>query len=166
LLSSIVRPDAPKKFNKALAVSSPLAGKIVPLASIPNALFNQGMYGQGVAIEPSGYQLLAPYSGVITSFPQTGHCITLTAKNGLRFYMQLGMDSHAMMGEGFKRVAKVGKAYKTGEVLLEFDLIKMRRALHSTLSAFTVQNPQKLSSIQGHYYQAIAAQDVAMTLFV
>jgi PTS system glucose-specific IIA component len=124
------------------------------------------MLGQGVAIEPSGYQLLAPYSGVVTKFPQTGHCITLTAKNGLRFYMQLGIDSHAMMGDGFKRIAKVGKAYKAGEVLLEFDLIKMRRALDSTLCTFTVQNPHKLTAIQGHYYQVIAAQDVAMTLYV
>lgn len=166
LFKSIVAPSPPKTFKKALPVQSPLSGKISPIVNAPNALFSQGMYGDGVAIEPSGYQLFAPYAGIVTALPETAHCITLVANNGLRLYIQLGMNSHTMMGEGFKRIAKVGQQYAAGDVLLEFDLIKMRRRLDSTLSAFTVQNPQKLSAIQGHYYQAIATQDVAMTLYI
>ncbi|MEH6712608.1 MAG: PTS glucose transporter subunit IIA [Paraglaciecola polaris] len=166
MFTSIVKSSPPETYKKALAVGSPISGKIVPMQQLPNALFTHGMYGDGIAIEPSGYQLYAPYTGVITSLPHTGHCITLTASNGLRFYMQLGMNSHTMLGEGFKQIAKIGQTYQAGEVLLEFNLVKMRQSLDSTLCPFMLQNSQKLSAIQGHYHQVIATQDVAMTLFI
>tara|TARA_R110001583_G_scaffold112567_1_gene261950 strand:+ start:1317 stop:1817 length:501 start_codon:yes stop_codon:yes gene_type:complete len=166
LFTSIVKATAPKTYQKALPVNSPLSGKIISIGQLPNALFTHGMYGDGVAIEPAGYQLCAPYAGVVTLLPVTGHCIALTATNGLRFYMQLGMNSHTMLGEGFKRIAKIGQTYQAGDVLLEFDLIKMRKSLDSTLCPFMLQNTNKLMAIQGHFHQVMATQDVAMTLFI
>ena len=44
---------------------SPMAGQLSPLANVSDPMFASGVMGQGVAITPSGNQVVAPASGIV-----------------------------------------------------------------------------------------------------
>ncbi|MFT4939095.1 MAG: PTS system glucose-specific IIA component [Paraglaciecola sp.] len=164
--SRLVDPKALPPYKKSLPILSPVSGRVFTLDNVPDALFTQRIYGEGVAIEPSGYQIFAPFSGKVEQFPESAHQLRIVAKNGLKMQIQMGINSHRMMGEGFKRKVKVGELFKQGQVLAEFDLRKMKLALDCTLCPVTIINSDKIAGIQAHCYQVIATEDHAMTVYI
>lgn len=53
-------------------MASPIAGKVIPLSETPDSVFASGAMGQGVAIEPSVGEVVAPADGTIRLlFPTT-----------------------------------------------------------------------------------------------
>jgi PTS system glucose-specific IIA component len=129
-------------------------------------MFTERLFGEGVAIKPSGHQVLAPFSGTMLLFPELANQLRIKAKNGLQMQIQLGIDSHLMMGESFKRVVKQGEHFEQGQVLAEFSIIKMKRQLSSVLCPITLLNSDKIKGLQAHYYQVVAGEDKLMTVYI
>jgi len=166
LFSRLVDPKSLPSHKKAIDIISPLTGTTVPLDEVPNALFTERLFGEGIAIKPSGYQVLAPFSGTMTHFPELANQLRLKAKNGLQLQIQLGIDSHLMMGEGFKRVVKQGENFEQGQVLAEFSLVKMKKQLPSILCPITLLNSDNIKGLHAHYFQVFAAEDTIMTVYI
>tara|TARA_R110000751_G_scaffold55346_3_gene118766 strand:+ start:97313 stop:97819 length:507 start_codon:yes stop_codon:yes gene_type:complete len=166
LFNRLVAANSLPTHNKAIDMLSPLSGKIVPLDDVPHALFTARMFGEGIAIVPSGYQVLAPFAGSMLHFPEMANQLRLKAKNGLQLQIQLGIDSHLMMGEGFKRVVKQGEQFQQGQILAEFNLVKMKKTLPSILCPVTLLNSDKIKGLQGHYFQVIAVEDKMLTVYI
>lgn len=159
-------PDNIPVHRKKIPIKSPLSGKVTTLDTVPNEIFKQRLFGEGVVIAPSGYQLFAPFSGKVEHLPTTAHQIRLRAKNGLQLLIQLGLGSESMLAEGFKPKVKVGELVSQGQVLIEFDLRIMKQKLHSLLCPVTIINSDKLIGVVAHCHQARALQDNCMTLYV
>lgn len=164
--SRLVDANSVPTHKKAVDISSPLTGKVMPLDDVPHAMFTERLFGEGVAIKPSGHQVLAPFSGTMLLFPELANQLRIKAKNGLQMQIQLGIDSHLMMGEGFKRVVKQGEHFEQGQVLAEFSIIKMKRQLSSILCPITLLNSDKIKGLQAHYYQVVAGEDKLMTVYI
>ncbi|MCF2946746.1 PTS glucose transporter subunit IIA [Paraglaciecola aquimarina] len=166
LLGKLVKADNLPKHSKKLAISSPLSGAVVPLDEVPHDLFKHRLFGEGVAIKPSGYQVIAPFNGHIMEFPELANQIRLKAKNGLQIQIQLGIDSHLLMAEGFKRIKKPGDSFIQGDIIAEFSLIKMKKQLPSILCPVTLLNSEKVTAILPHYYSVIAGEDTIMSILI
>ncbi|WP_293749889.1 PTS glucose transporter subunit IIA [uncultured Paraglaciecola sp.] len=166
LFSRLVDANSVPTHKKAVDISSPLTGKVIRLDDVPHAMFTERLFGEGVAIKPSGHQVLAPFSGTMLLFPELANQLRIKAKNGLQMQIQLGIDSHLMMGEGFKRVIKQGEHFEQGQVLAEFSIIKMKRQLSSILCPITLLNSDKIKGLQAHYYQVVAGEDKLMTVYI
>lgn len=166
LLKKQLDPNNLPPHKKALPITSPLSGSVVQLDDVPHELFKQRLFGEGIAVLPSGYQVFSPFNGIVTEFPELANQIRLKAKNGLLLQIQLGIDSHLMMGEGFKRYKFAGDRIQKGDVLAEFSLAKMKQALPSILCPVTLINSEKILGIQGHYYSVLAQEDTIMTIYI
>lgn len=166
LFSRLVYENSLPTHKKAIEIHSPLTGTVLPLDEVPHALFTERMFGEGIAIKPSGYQVLAPFAGTMLHFPELANQLRIKAKNGLQLQIQLGIDSHLMMGEGFKRVVKQGESFEQGQLIAEFSLVKMKKQLPSILCPITLLNSDKVKGLQGHYFQVIAGEDKMMTVYI
>ena len=166
LFKCLVDHKAIPSHKKAIDVFSPLSGTVVPLDEVPQLLFTERLFGEGVAIKPSGYQVFAPFSGTILHFPELANQIRIKAKNGLQLQIQLGIDSHTMLGEGFKRMVKKGDTFEQGQIIAEFSLSKMKAALPSILCPVTILNSDKTKGVQGYYYQVIANEDKILSIYL
>jgi sugar PTS system EIIA component len=166
LFKRLLDPNNIPAHRKKISIQSPLSGKITTLDNAPNEIFKQRLFGEGVVIEPSGYQLFSPFSGKVDHLPITAHQIRLRAKNGIQLQIQLGLGSENMLAEGFKAKVKVGEVVSQGQVLIEFDLRIMKQKLHSLLCPITILNSDKLIGIVAHCHQVRALQDDCMTLYV
>src|SRR5699024_3949924 len=67
-------PSTPKKAEQ-IQVNSPLTGKVIPLQDVDDTVFSSEAMGEGLAVEPSIGEILAPFDGFVSAVFPTKHAI-------------------------------------------------------------------------------------------
>ena len=118
-----------------------LSGKTIAIESVPDKTFAEKVLGDGIAIEPTDYVLLAPVDSVVEQTMEgSNHAIGLVMANGLEILLHIGLDTVAMKGEGFTIHVKEGDRVKAGEKLITFDPEKIKAAGHPLTTIMVVTN--------------------------
>ena len=52
--------------QRQIVIIAPLSGILVALESVPDPVFAQKMVGDGISLDPTSNELLAPVAGTIT----------------------------------------------------------------------------------------------------
>ena len=121
------------------AVKSPITGRIIPLDQIPDQVFSQGILGEGVGIEPTGTEVVAPGDGTVCSVMEDSkHACGIQLDNGVEVLIHVGMDTVEMAGDGFQLHVQEGDRVRLGDKLITFDPEKIRKAGHPVTTAFVV----------------------------
>lgn len=136
-----------KFFGQSKTVLTPIRGKVLAQADIPDETFAQGILGPGCGIEPTGKTVYAPFDGTVEQVASTLHAVGLTSEDGIEILIHVGMDTVEMNGKGFKALVKVGDKVKAGTPLLKVDLEAIRAAGHPTATALIVTNSDDLPEI-------------------
>ncbi|WP_079526862.1 PTS sugar transporter subunit IIA [Halobacillus hunanensis] len=131
--------------KKIVRVSSPFSGKLMQLADIPKQKFSNKMMGEGIAIEPTDGEMVAPVSGEVTQIFPTKHAVNLLTDTGVELLIQVGIDTEDLEGEGFETKIKEKGHVSTGESLITFDLAKVSRELTSLASPIVIMNRNKVA---------------------
>jgi PTS system beta-glucosides-specific IIC component len=126
--------------NDKIILASPLTGSVLPLNKVEDQVFSSGALGKGVAIEPTVGKLCAPADGTVTTLFPTGHAVGITTTDGAEVLMHIGMDTVEMDGEGFEIAVKQGDTIKQGDLLVTFDIEKIKQAGYSTVTPIVVTN--------------------------
>lgn len=129
-------------------VYAPCDGTVKPLSEVNDDVFSQEIMGKGVAIEPNTGNLYAPCDGTITVCFPTGHAIGLKSKNGTEILMHVGIDTVNLQGKYFSPQIKVNDEVKKGQLLLTFDLEKIKEAGYETTTPVIITNSKDFNSIQ------------------
>ena len=146
-----------KFTNQSKTVLTPLQGKVLAQADIPDETFAQGILGPGCGIEPTGDTVYAPFDGTVTQIATTLHAVGITSSEGTELLIHVGMDTVEMKGQGFTSLTKEGAKVKAGTPLLKVDLDAIRAAGHPTATAIIVTNGDDLSEMS-----VVASGDTAI----
>ncbi|MCT6857440.1 MAG: PTS glucose transporter subunit IIA, partial [Bombilactobacillus mellis] len=117
-----------KKYNQATSLNSPLTGKIVDLKDVKDEVFSSGAMGQGIAIDPSVGEVVAPAAATVQMVFPTGHAIGLVTDTGAEILIHVGMDTVQLDGKGFKTLVQKGDHVTAGQVLITFDINTIQQA--------------------------------------
>jgi multiphosphoryl transfer protein len=117
-----------------LTVHAPFSGWLLDLSEVPDEAFAGGMVGQGVAIDPTDWQVRAPFDGIVAGLPDTKHAVTLRSAEGVEVLIHIGLETVAMAGEGFTAHVAPGDAVRTGDLLLDLDLDRIAEEARSLVS--------------------------------
>ena len=109
-------------MSKNITIKAPISGITVPLEQIPDSVFAEKMVGDGISIDPTTSNLLAPCDGEICVLHQSLHAITVKTKDNIEVMIHIGIDTVNLKGQGFKAKVKVGDMVKTGDPLIDFDM--------------------------------------------
>ena len=143
------KKEETKKSSNALIdiVYSPIKGNIVKLESVKDEAFSSGAMGKGIAIEPTEGKVYAPFDGIIeTAFP-TKHAIGFTSDKGVELLIHVGMDTVKLGGAHFISHIEEGQKVKKGDLLLEFDMEKIRDEGYPTITPVIVTNSDDYTDI-------------------
>ena len=121
-------------------LKSPLTGNLVALSDVPDEVFSSGVLGKGIAVEPTVGKVIAPADGEITTLFPTGHAVGIKTNNGAELLIHIGMDTVKMNGDGFKTHVQQGDKVKQGQLLIEFDIAKIKAAGYPVITPFVVTN--------------------------
>ena len=103
-------------------VLAPVRGTIVPLTSVPDQTFAQGLVGHGVAIDPPRevVEAVAPVSGKILQLWPHAYVIMTADKVGV--LVHLGLDTVQLKGDGFTTHVAKGDQVEAGQTIVTFDV--------------------------------------------
>ena len=108
--------------RKVRDVYAPVDGQIVALESVNDEVFSQKMVGDGVAVMPIGNTFSAPIDGIVSKIFSTNHAYSIKSDKDLEVMVHIGLETVALNGEGFTRIANEGDEVKAGDVIIEADL--------------------------------------------
>ena len=110
-----------------LAVSAPLAGVVVALDDVPDAVFAEGVVGPGLAVLPdvrSGLTaVLAPVTGVLAAVHPHAFLLQVDARRSV--LVHLGVDTVTLRGEGFTVHRVVGDRLTVGDPVVSWDVAQV-----------------------------------------
>ena len=86
----------------SLTVLAPVAGTVLPLTDVPDAVFADGIVGHGFAIDPddSATLAVAPVAGKVVKVHPHAIVIEAAPERGILFH--LGINTVGLSGEGFE----------------------------------------------------------------
>lgn len=129
---------AEKTEYALVRMRQPLQGTIVPLEDVPDSTFADRLLGGGVAIDPSGSQVVAPAAGVVSQAFPTGHAVALTLDDGAEVLIHVGLDTVKMNGEGFTVHVKNGDRVAAGQPLVDFDRLAIEAAGYKAITPVVI----------------------------
>ena len=134
--------------NQRIDIAAPLSGMIVPLESVPDPVFAQKIVGDGVSIDPTSSEVLAPVAGEVVQLHGAHHALTLRSDGGLEVLVHVGIDTVMLRGEGFTPLVTVGQRVARGQPLIRFDLDVLACKAKSLLTEVIITNMDAVASIE------------------
>ncbi|MBM7654530.1 beta-glucoside-specific PTS transporter subunit IIABC [Neobacillus cucumis] len=155
-----------KVFDKKRTqeVVSPLKGKVIPLNQVEDAAFSSEVMGKGVAIEPTEGKVVSPVNGVVTTLFNTKHAIGVTSDNGVEVLIHVGMDTVQLEGEPFTAHVQQGDTVKAGDLLVEFDIAKIRAAGLPVTTPVIITNTDDYAEIKPTAKESIQQKETLLTV--
>lgn len=135
-------------FNKNVGASAsepmnfvaPMTGTIVPITKVPDAVFAQGLMGDGFAMEPSEGEVVSPVAGRVLNVFPSRHGVVLVSGEGHEILIHVGMETASLKGEGFTSHVKEGDVVSAGQLLLTVDVLTVRPKITSLITPVVFTN--------------------------
>lgn len=121
-------------------LQSPLAGRVIPLTQVDDAVFASEALGEGIAIVPTDGQVFAPVSGNVISLQQSRHAIGLRTDEGVEVLVHVGIDTVKLAGEHFEAHVAQGDRVSAGDLLVTVDLDAVRAEGYDVTTPVIVLN--------------------------
>ena len=151
-------------LNTGLNIVSPLEGHMIELSQVNDVTFSSGVMGNGVAIIPTKGQVVAPFDGTIDVFFKTHHAIGLRSETGVELLIHVGLDTVNLEGKYFTTHRKQGDTIKTGDVILEFDIEKIKKAGYELVTPIIITNSQQFMDIIVKKKDVVTANDQVLAI--
>lgn len=136
-----------KVENNSIIVA-PIEGNAISLEEVGDGVFSEGMLGKGVAIEPAVGRAVSPVDGVVSTVFDTKHAVGLTSDNGVEVLIHIGLDTVKLNGKHFATHVKAGDQVKAGDLLVEFDIEKIKEAGYPTVTPVIVTNTDSYEEVE------------------
>lgn len=130
-----------------IIIKSCIEGEAIELSKVKDEAFASGSIGKGVGIIPAKGILYAPADGEISTVFVTGHAVGMVTDRDAEILMHIGINTVEMDGEGFVKKVKDGQKVKAGDVLIEFDIEKIKKAGYDTTTMMVISNSEEYSDI-------------------
>ena len=145
-------PAAPEKIGTDRnfddnCVYSPLKGKAVAMADVPDETFASDVLGMGAAVEPAEGRVVAPADGEVSTLFDTHHAIGLTLDNGMEMLIHIGINTVELKGEGYTAHIEEGDRFTRGQTLITFDKQLIESKGYKTVTPVIITNPDDYSSV-------------------
>lgn len=144
-----------KKKVKHETLGTIASGQLMAITAVADQVFSQKMMGDGVAIEPTADQIVAPADGEITMIADTKHAIMMTTTEGLELMLHLGLDTVELQGKPFTVAVKVGDHVEAGAPLATMDLAAVKAAGKGTTVMTVVTNMDLVEQVDKVPDQAV-----------
>jgi len=129
---------------RQIALVAPLSGILVPLERVPDPVFAQRTVGDGVSIDPTSCDVLAPAAGRVTLVHRAAHAVAITTDEGVEILIHIGVDTVSLNGKGFTARVQQGDRVAAGQPLITFDADLIARSAPSLLTQVLVTNRERI----------------------
>ncbi|MEY8496799.1 beta-glucoside-specific PTS transporter subunit IIABC [Enterococcus avium] len=130
-----------------LVVDSPVEGRTISLADVPDEVFASGAMGKGIAVYPSKGEIVAPMDATVSVLYPTMHAIGLTLDNGVEMLIHIGIDTVNLDGKFFEKHANGGEHLTKGQRIVSFDMQGIEAAGYDLTTSVIITNSNNYVAI-------------------
>ena len=130
-----------------LVVDSPVEGRTISLADVPDEVFASGAMGKGIAVYPSKGEIVAPMDAKVSVLYPTMHAIGLTLDNGVEMLIHIGIDTVNLDGKFFEKHVNVGEHLTKGQRIVSFDMQGIEAAGYDLTTSVIITNSNNYVAI-------------------
>lgn len=152
-----------KKLNTKETIVAPMNGTIKPLDDMDDIAFANGSLGKGVCIVPNEGKVFSPCSGKVTVIFPTGHAIGIKSDDGAEILIHIGTDLYDKKELLFKKYVSQGDIVRRGQLLVSFDLNKMKEKNLNADTAVIVSNTNDYLDILLNNVTTVKVKDPIFT---
>ena len=153
---------AVSEAKEDIVIPAPLTGEAVSLDETNDPAFQSGVLGKGVAIRPTGNQVVAPCDGTVSAV--MGHAVGLTLDNGVELLIHVGIDTVNLNGQHYTGHVSQDQRVKAGDVLLEFDSAAIIAAGYPIITPVLVTNSDDYAAVEVTLGKTEAGQGTLLTI--
>ncbi|UPT77386.1 PTS glucose transporter subunit IIA [Sulfurovum sp. XGS-02] len=147
--------------RKVREIKSPVDGQVVALESVDDDVFSQKLVGDGVAIIPMSDVFSAPIEGKITKIFSTNHAYSIKSTKDLEVMVHIGLETVALEGKGFERLANEGDEVNAGDPIIRADLSYIRKHAKDIITPVIISEESDVKSIDKRL-NIVKSQDIIM----
>lgn len=145
-------------------IFAPVSGTCVSMSQVNDPTFSQEILGKGVAIIPSEGKIVAPDDGEIIMVFETRHAVSIRVSEGAELIIHIGLDTVNLHGQYFNARVAAGDKVKKGDVLIEFDMDKIKEQGYDLITPIIICNTPEYPNLICHTGMDVKAGDLIMEL--
>ena len=150
--------------GKTITLYSHMNGTAVKLEDVEDEVFSQKILGEGAAVEPSEGKLYAPCDGKIDSVFDTKHAVNMVSDDGVEILLHIGIDTVKLGGQYFEAHVSDGQKVKKGDLLISFDMDKIKAAGYKVTTPIIIGNTDDYASVEPAAENSISAGDMILKI--
>lgn len=150
--------------GKAITLYSHMNGTAVKLEDVEDEVFSQKILGEGAAVEPSEGKLYAPCDGKIDSVFDTKHAVNMVSSEGVEILLHIGIDTVKLGGQYFEAHVSDGQEVKKGDLLISFDMDKIKAAGYKVTTPIIIGNTDDYASVEPVAQNSVSAGDMILKI--
>lgn len=150
--------------GKAITLYSHMNGTAVKLEDVEDEVFSQKILGEGAAVEPSEGKLYAPCDGKIDSVFDTKHAVNMVSSEGVEILLHIGIDTVKLGGQYFEAHVSDGQEVKKGDLLISFDMDKIKAAGYKVTTPIIIGNTDDYVSVEPVAQNSVSAGDMILKI--
>ena len=132
--------ETPENNDEINTIQAPLKGNVIALESVNDEMFSKKALGDGIAMIPEIGELYAPCEGTIKMVFDTKHAIGMETTNGTELLFHVGLNTVELNGKYYEACVKAGDHVKQGDLLLKFDVEKIKSEGYDVTTPIIVTN--------------------------
>ena len=138
-------------------IAAPVTGKAVSMQDVADPTVSQEILGKGTAVVPSEGRVVAPCDGQVTMVFDTKHAVSIQTDYGAELIIHIGLDTVQLKGQYFEAHVSAGDKVKQGDLLVEFDLAKIKEAGYDVTTPVIVCNTPEFPKLESIYGMDVSA---------
>lgn len=150
--------------GKTITLYSHMNGTAVKLEDVEDEVFSQKILGEGAAVEPSEGKLYAPCDGKIDSVFDTKHAVNMVSDDGVEILLHIGIDTVKLGGQYFEAHVSDGQEVKKGDLLISFDMDKIKAAGYKVTTPLIICNTDDFASVEPVAQNSVSAGDMILKI--
>lgn len=150
--------------GKTITLYSHMNGTAVKLEDVEDEVFSQKILGEGAAVEPSEGKLYAPCDGKIDSVFDTKHAVNMVSDDGVEILLHIGIDTVKLGGQYFEAHVSDGQEVKKGDLLISFDMDKIKAAGYKVTTPLIIGNTDDFASVEPVAQNSVSAGDIILKI--
>lgn len=147
-----------KNASGVLEIVAPISGEIVNIEDVPDVVFAEKIVGDGIAIRPTGNEIVSPVNGTIGKIFETNHAFSVESDEGVELFVHFGIDTVELKGLGFERIAREGQKVEKGDVIIKLDLPLLEEKAKSILTPIVISNMDEIKELTKLSGQVVVGQ--------
>ena len=104
--------------------------------------------GKGIAVIPSKGEVVAPCDAVVETVFDTKHAVGLSTESGMELLIHIGINTVELNGKYFTSHVKNGDHVKKGQLLVSFDMEKVKAAGYDVTTPLIVTNSDDYKDVK------------------